>query len=496
MMSATDSALSGRVAVGRASGPRTGGRRDSGRDRAARIRLWLGVLSCAVMAAVGMRALIVPGTGSARLSSNPLSASGQRGWSSLPAAARGAVSRGLGADDRSFWARRTAPGVFTLRSPAQRLLATVSSDQLAVSGAGGVRLRLSSVSLGRPGADLRAPMTAAPADANQVVLSSGALRESYANGPWGLEQTFTLARRPAGRGPVTISQTMSGNPTARLDAGGRGVTFASPAGTLRYDGLVVTDALGRSVPARLRVAGRRLTISISDARASYPLRVDPTIHQTAELTASDGAVDDQLGFTVAASATTIVAAAMARTIGSNANQGVVYVYTLPAAGGWADATQTAELTASDGGASDFLGGSLAVSGSTIVAGSSNHNGGRGAVYEYTMPVGGWVDATQTAELTASDAALYDYLGWAVAISGTTIVAGAIGRNGAQGTVYVYTMPASGGWADATQTAELTASDGAASDQLGNSVAISGTTIVAGSLFHGVRANFQQGAAYG
>ena len=64
----------------------------------------------------------------------------------------------------------------------------------------------------------------------------------------------------------------------------------------------------------------------------------------------------------------------------------------------------------------------------------------------------------------------------MAISGDTVVAGAPfatvnGRFG-QGAAYVFVKPASG-WASATEAAKLTASDGAASDQLGNSVAISG-----------------------
>ena len=45
-------------------------------------------------------------------------------------------------------------------------------------------------------------------------------------------------------------------------------------------------------------------------------------------------------------------------------------------------------------------------------------------------------------------------------------------------MYVYTKPGPS-WANATETAELTASDGAAGDELGLSVAVSGVTITAG-----------------
>ena len=88
------------------------------------------------------------------------------------------------------------------------------------------------------------------------------------------------------------------------------------------------------------------------------------------------------------------------------------------------------------------------------------------------------------------------LGASVAISGNTIVAGApeatVNGNPDQGAVYVFVKPR-GGWQDATQTAKLTASDGAAGDGLGgigsfgfawfneNDVGISGDTVVAGAV---------------
>jgi hypothetical protein len=171
-------------------------------------------------------------------------------------------------------------------------------------------------------------------------------------------------------------------------------------------------------------------------------------------------------------------------------------------GGWADATQTAKLTASDGATDDLLGFSVAVSGATIVAGAPpatvGGNSFQGAAYVFVKPTGGWADATQTAKLTASDGAAGDSLGYSVAASGGTIVAGAIGAtvsgHSGQGAAYVFVKP-EGGWADATQTAKLTASDGAAGDTLGVSVAVSGNTIVAGALGATVSGHSRQGAAY-
>jgi hypothetical protein len=230
--------------------------------------------------------------------------------------------------------------------------------------------------------------------------------------------------------------------------------------------------------------------------------------QTAELTASDGAYNDVLGYAVGVSGHTVVAGALNHKVGGHAEAGAVYVFTMPA-DGWSNRTQTAELTASNGAIQDGLGYSVAVSGATIVAGAPyvtfisarGDSSSQGAAYVFTMAAGGWANRTQTAELTASDGATDYYFGSSVGVSGNTIVAGGpndtyagAGRKANHGAAYVFTMPA-GGWASRTQTAELSASDGAVGDDLGSSVAFSGDTIVAGAPDHRVGGNASEGAAY-
>ena len=209
--------------------------------------------------------------------------------------------------------------------------------------------------------------------------------------------------------------------------------------------------------------------------------------QTAELTASDGAADDAFGTWVAVSGSTIVVGAPSHQVGSNTGQGAVYVFSNQG-GGWA---QSAELTASNGALGDEFGNSVSVSGSTIAVGAVNRAGG-GAGYVFTNTGGGW---TQSAELTGSDVAAGDDFGLAVSVSGGTIAVGAeyhkVGSNAHQGAVYVFTNTG-GGWA---QSAELTASDGALGDTLGSSVAVSGSTIAAGATLHQVGSNVEQGAVY-
>ncbi len=242
-------------------------------------------------------------------------------------------------------------------------------------------------------------------------------------------------------------------------------------------------------------------IRVDDRGAAYPLRIDPFI-QAAELTASDGATANVLGSSVAIDRNTIVAGAFGKTVGQNVAQGALYVFVKPASG-WANATQTAELTASDGAANDDL-SSVAISGDTIVAGvpvrTVGNNVAQGAVYVFVKPSAGWKDAHETAKLTASDGAADDSLGNDVSVSGDTVVASAPGvsPNGtfAQGAGYVFVKPAAG-WKDGTQTAKLTTTDGATQDDLGlgNGASISGDTIVLGSSTHKVGTNASQGAAY-
>ena len=95
-----------------------------------------------------------------------------------------------------------------------------------------------------------------------------------------------------------------------------------------------------------------------------------------------------------------------------------------------------------------------------------------------------------AKLTASDGAAADYFGYSVAISGDTGVVGAYGNDNEKGSnsgsAYVFVRSGTT-W---TQQAKLTASDGAANDYFGVGVAISGDTVVVGAY-----GNDGKGSAY-
>ncbi|HTA23638.1 MAG TPA: FG-GAP repeat protein [Terriglobales bacterium] len=216
--------------------------------------------------------------------------------------------------------------------------------------------------------------------------------------------------------------------------------------------------------------------------------------QTAELTASDAQANDLFGCSVAISGNAIVVGASAATVNGNPNQGAAYVFVMPT-DGWTNMTETAKLTASDGSADASFGSGSAINGNTVIVGAPfvvNGNVGPGTAYVFVMPSGGWTDMTQTAELTASDGTDQDYFGYSVSVSGNVAIVGARQVGQRPGVTYVFAEPGTG-WTNATETAELTASDGVVGDAFGTSVSLSGDTAVVGAQYHG--ADHGAGAVY-
>ncbi len=144
--------------------------------------------------------------------------------------------------------------------------------------------------------------------------------------------------------------------------------------------------------------------------------------------------------------------------------------------------ESAKLLAFDGAATDLFGISVSISGDVAVVGAylDDDNGGNsGSAYIFRFNGVSWV---QEAKLTASDGAVSVLFGVSVSISGDVAVVGALGDddNGDfSGSAYVFVKDP-GGWVDMTETAKLTASDGAAFDQFGISVSISGDVVVVGA----------------
>jgi hypothetical protein len=206
----------------------------------------------------------------------------------------------------------------------------------------------------------------------------------------------------------------------------------------------------------------------------------------AKLTASDGARLDNFGSSVSVSGDNVVVGAPR----CNNDIGAAYIFTKPLTG-WVDMTETAKLICSNGQKNDAFGIAVGISGDKVVIGGNGVKSGTGAAYIYEKPVTGWVNMTERAKITPSDATTYHAFGGSVSILNDNVVVAAYGAENYKGTVYVFTKPLNG-WVDMTETAKLTASDRARNDMFGYSVGISGDNIVVGAIKN---SNIDTGAVY-
>ena len=198
---------------------------------------------------------------------------------------------------------------------------------------------------------------------------------------------------------------------------------------------------------------------------------------------ADGSTFDLFGYAVAVSADTAIVGAPRDSVGTRFNNGSVYVY-LRSGVSW---NLQAKLTADvDADLSQF-GAAVALSGDMALIGAYDDDEGRGSAYVFTRTGATW---SQQAKLVASDVAFDDEFGNAVALSGDTALIGAHADDGSRGAAYVFTR----GGVSWSEQAKLTSSDGASNDRFGASVALSGDTALVGSLGHDAGAT-NQGSAY-
>jgi len=159
------------------------------------------------------------------------------------------------------------------------------------------------------------------------------------------------------------------------------------------------------------------------------------------------------------------------------------------------------LSAWDKGDYDWFGRSVAISGDTVVVGANGANSGGtsrgGKAYVFSRNQGGTNNWGLVMTLIASDQAATDWFGYSVAISGDTVVVGAIGANSGgtdRGQAYVFSRD-QGGINNWGQVKILSASDKADDDGFGYSVAISGDTVVVGSLLANSGGTSREGKVY-
>ena len=204
-----------------------------------------------------------------------------------------------------------------------------------------------------------------------------------------------------------------------------------------------------------------------------------------KITASDASIGAGFGSAIAiGSGKVVIASSTDRSNGLN-NSGSVYVYD-------PDGTNEVKIVASDVAVDDRFGGSIAVGSGKVVVGvyrDDDNGSDSGSVYVYDL------DGTNELKITPSDGAAGDKFGASVAVGNNKIFVGAVGGSlntdgtGSPGSVYVYDL-------DGTNEVKITPSDSANEDRFGSSIAVSFDRIVIGARgWGGATYGNYAGAAY-
>ena len=248
--------------------------------------------------------------------------------------------------------------------------------------------------------------------------------------------------------------------------------------------------------------------SATDAGAAYVfVRSGTTWSQQAYLKASNTGAGDYFGISVAVSGDTVIVGAIGEDssttgVNSTPNESAIYAgaaYVFVRSGTtW---SQQAYLKASNTGAGDYFGLSVAVSGDTVIVGAPHEDSSTtgvnstpnesatdaGAAYVFVRSGTTW---SQQAYLKASNTGAGDGFGWSAAVSGDMVVVGAYHEDSSTtgvnstpnesatdaGAAYVFVRSGTT-W---SQQAYLKASNTGGGDDFGISVAVSGDTMVVGA----------------
>jgi hypothetical protein len=154
--------------------------------------------------------------------------------------------------------------------------------------------------IGRPSQMHAVEPVSPTSEGSRVTYRREGWSEWYENTAKGLEQGFTIERKPAGEGPLRIAGSFPAALRAEVREDGA-IDFIDDHGAcvIRCGELHAWDARGAELSSKLVVAGSELAIVIEDRVAEYPLTVDPLMTSPA-WTAESNQILASFGVSVAA----------------------------------------------------------------------------------------------------------------------------------------------------------------------------------------------------
>ena len=416
----------------------------------------------------------------------------------LPQGAVGPVSTALGAVEPSY---HLHPGASAARAVnhGQGFVASLTAGGFTVSE-GSLAAGLRTTAAGFGGSPAAVAPAAAHVASNRATYDRPGVEEWYTNGPFGLEQGFTVARpaaSQAARGTYTVTMALSGNARPTL-VGGSLVLRSRSGATVRYGSLRAVDATKRLLPSWLSLRGNTLSLHVRTSGARFPVSIDPLLTnegKAIELGEAKGEAPEKPAFGASVALSGDGDTALVGAPDGEEQTGAAWIFHREGAV-WSQqgpkltgpksheegACEGEEATEEEEPVSCAFGTSVALDseGETALIGAPAHGAKPGVVWVLNYSGSKWVE--EEVPLHGPVEAGQEAFGKSVALSnkGDTAMIGAPLEHGGRGEVYLYERAGpEAAWGEGIP---LVASGEGAGGHLGSSVALSadGQEAIAGA----------------
>ena len=261
---------------------------------------------------------------------------------------------------------------FTAKNPSQPYSTTISTTgQMKLKvGQSQVGISASAYGFGAQRMPISAPTLSSGKDKDgwpEVQLQRTGLSERYVNEGRGMHHWLSVDTRPStANGNLWVNLSVTGAKGFRsLSQTAAEVTIGAT--KLKYAGLKVWDAAGRTLPARMETNSTGIGLVVTDANAKYPVTIDPVWTSETKLTAIPPSSGEGFAYTVAIDGNVAAIGTM--------GYGTVYVFEKSDSGWTFDTILT-------GSSSDQFGKAIAVHGDKIAIGAPDARAWSDAVQSY------------------------------------------------------------------------------------------------------------------